>query len=252
MKIYYDGVLKVTYTGIWVPRTNEWLWLSVGASFGDIGTFTSEANGLLTSAYVDYVRVWQSSNNTPPVFNSDPIVLPAATHDQSFSGTLNASAMDSDGDLLTYSKLSGPGWLQSAITLGGGSLAGSLYLGVLGGPSLLWLQPLAMLLGVVMLAAGQRHARGPADRAAREAVEGAPRGGGGPRNAAEDGEAASRDGREGGVPSPGDEEGARASPVQKCLGEAGIGSVGQEIGPLAPVKLPPARGAGGEIVEQKL
>ncbi len=52
-----------------------------------------------------------------------------------------------------YTKLSGPGWLQSAITLGGGSLAGSLYLGVLGGSSLLWLQPVAMILGVVMLSA---------------------------------------------------------------------------------------------------
>ncbi len=55
--------------------------------------------------------------------------------------------------LATYAALSGPGWLQSAITLGGGSLAGSLYLGVLGGTSLLWLQPLAMAIGVVMLSA---------------------------------------------------------------------------------------------------
>ena len=53
----------------------------------------------------------------------------------------------------TYARLSGPGWLQSAITLGGGSLAGSLYLGVLGGTSLMWLQPLAMLMGVIMLSA---------------------------------------------------------------------------------------------------
>ncbi|MBI1387897.1 MAG: hypothetical protein GC154_05570 [bacterium] len=52
-----------------------------------------------------------------------------------------------------YTRLSGPGWLQSAMTLGGGSLAGSLYLGVLGGFSLLWIQPLAVFLGVVMLAA---------------------------------------------------------------------------------------------------
>jgi Mn2+/Fe2+ NRAMP family transporter len=52
-----------------------------------------------------------------------------------------------------YVRLSGPGWLQSAITLGGGSLAGSLYLGVLAGTSLLWLQPLAMALGIVMLSA---------------------------------------------------------------------------------------------------
>jgi Mn2+/Fe2+ NRAMP family transporter len=55
--------------------------------------------------------------------------------------------------LLTYMKLSGPGWLQSALTLGGGSLAGSLYLGVLGGYHLLWLQLFAMLMGVIMLSA---------------------------------------------------------------------------------------------------
>ena len=52
-----------------------------------------------------------------------------------------------------YTKLSGPGWLQGAITLGGGSLAGALYLGVVGGYDTLWVQPLAMILGVVMLAA---------------------------------------------------------------------------------------------------
>ena len=55
--------------------------------------------------------------------------------------------------LPVYLRLSGPGWLQSAITLGGGSLAGSLYLGVIGGFSLLWLQPLAMILGIIMLSA---------------------------------------------------------------------------------------------------
>jgi Mn2+/Fe2+ NRAMP family transporter len=55
--------------------------------------------------------------------------------------------------LLAYFKLSGPGWLQSAITLGGGSLASSLYLGVLAGVSMMWVQPLAMILGIIMLSA---------------------------------------------------------------------------------------------------
>jgi Mn2+/Fe2+ NRAMP family transporter len=55
--------------------------------------------------------------------------------------------------IFAYFKLSGPGWLQSAITLGGGSLAGSLYLGVLGGFALMWLQPFAMILGIIMLSA---------------------------------------------------------------------------------------------------
>jgi Mn2+/Fe2+ NRAMP family transporter len=53
----------------------------------------------------------------------------------------------------TYFRLSGPGWIASAITLGGGSLASSLYLGVLGGYSLMWLQPFAMILGLIMLGA---------------------------------------------------------------------------------------------------
>ncbi|MCA9079938.1 MAG: hypothetical protein KDA58_05235, partial [Planctomycetaceae bacterium] len=52
-----------------------------------------------------------------------------------------------------FVRLSGPGWLQSAITLGGGSLAGSLYLGVLGGYGMLWWQPMAMIMGVIMLSA---------------------------------------------------------------------------------------------------
>lgn len=57
------------------------------------------------------------------------------------------------GKLGVYTKLSGPGWLQSAITLGGGSLAGSLYIGVIGGYDMLWLQPLMMILGIIMLSA---------------------------------------------------------------------------------------------------
>ena len=54
---------------------------------------------------------------------------------------------------LIYSRLSGPGWLQGAVTLGGGSLAGALYVGIISGYHLMWLQPLAMVLGVIMLSA---------------------------------------------------------------------------------------------------
>ena len=64
-----------------------------------------------------------------------------------------AKAKGAVATLGAYTKLSGPGWLQSAITLGGGSLSSALYLGVLGGFSLLWLQPLAMFVGVIMLSA---------------------------------------------------------------------------------------------------
>jgi Mn2+/Fe2+ NRAMP family transporter len=57
------------------------------------------------------------------------------------------------GKAAIYTRLSGPGWLQGAITLGGGSLAGALYLGVIMGYRMMWLQPIAMVLGVIMLSA---------------------------------------------------------------------------------------------------
>ena len=66
---------------------------------------------------------------------------------------IKAEASGFASRILAYTKLSGPGWLQSAITLGGGSLASSLFLGVLAGYSLLWLQPMAIILGVIMLSA---------------------------------------------------------------------------------------------------
>lgn len=51
----------------------------------------------------------------------------------------------------TYLKLSGPGWLQGAMTLGGGSAVTSLTIGALFGYELLWVQPVAMLIGCIML-----------------------------------------------------------------------------------------------------
>jgi Mn2+/Fe2+ NRAMP family transporter len=66
---------------------------------------------------------------------------------------LQAQSKGTLAKLFAYTRLSGPGWLQGAITLGGGSLAGSLYLGVLAGYDLMWLQPLAMILGIIMLSA---------------------------------------------------------------------------------------------------
>jgi Mn2+/Fe2+ NRAMP family transporter len=55
--------------------------------------------------------------------------------------------------LRAFVKLSGPGWLQSGITVGGVSFSSSLYLGIFAGFSFMWLQPLAMILGIIMLGA---------------------------------------------------------------------------------------------------
>ena len=50
-----------------------------------------------------------------------------------------------------YLRNSGPGWIQAAVTLGGGTLVSSLYLGVIGGYRFMWLLPLSMLCGIIML-----------------------------------------------------------------------------------------------------
>lgn len=74
------------------------------------------------------------------VFRDRDILV--AAQEKGFMSTLGA-----------YFRLSGPGWLQSAITLGGGSLGSALYLGVLGGTSMLWLNLIAIIVGVIMLSA---------------------------------------------------------------------------------------------------
>jgi len=66
---------------------------------------------------------------------------------------IDAQARGGAYKFFTYLRLSGPGWMQGAITLGGGSLAGALYLGIIAGLGLLWLQPLAMICGIIMLSA---------------------------------------------------------------------------------------------------
>ncbi len=52
-----------------------------------------------------------------------------------------------------YWGLSGPGWIQSALTLGAGSASSAIFAGAVYGYKLLWVQPVAMFLGVVMFAA---------------------------------------------------------------------------------------------------
>ncbi len=76
---------------------------------------------------------------------------PAVKADRQF--LQEAQQKGTGATLLAFLRLSGPGWLQSAITLGGGSLAGALFLGSLGGVNMLWLQLMAIVMGVVMLSA---------------------------------------------------------------------------------------------------
>ncbi len=108
----------------------------------------------------------QSTNGSSAIDQKNINTNPGIEKDRQL--ILDAKKKGGWSTVKTYIGLSGPGWLQSGITLGGGSLASSLYLGVLVGFSFLWLQPLAMILGIVMLSAisyvtlstGQRPLRG--------------------------------------------------------------------------------------------
>lgn len=55
--------------------------------------------------------------------------------------------------LVAYFHLMGPGYLQSAMTLGGGTAFASIFAGAAFGYQLLWVAPLSMLLGVIVLSA---------------------------------------------------------------------------------------------------
>ena len=54
------------------------------------------------------------NTNDLPVFVVDPVLVADATEDLSYSETIAGSAVDVDGDTLTYSKVSGPAWLAVA------------------------------------------------------------------------------------------------------------------------------------------
>lgn len=66
------------------------------------------------------------------------------------------------GRLLGYARLSGPGWVQSAITLGASTATSCFYLGWKFEYGMLWVNVLGMAMGVVMFAAvaGQALRRG--------------------------------------------------------------------------------------------
>ena len=54
---------------------------------------------------------------------------------------------------LGYLRHIGPGYMQSAMTLGGGTAFASIFAGAAFGYQLLWVAPLAMLLGIIVLSA---------------------------------------------------------------------------------------------------
>jgi len=102
--------------------TDETYTLSNGDTFHILiaGT-TLESTGIvnedtpLEASWKIILSDYTSPANTPPVFTTDPIIKPNATENTPYTGqTLAGSATDADGDPLTYSKVTGPAWLNIA------------------------------------------------------------------------------------------------------------------------------------------
>lgn len=88
-------------------------------SYGSISMlrFTLNGNASTDRFWIDNVSVTGSpgSGNAAPAFTVDPISKAGATQGSAYAGqTLAGSATDTDGDTLTYSKVSGPAWLSVA------------------------------------------------------------------------------------------------------------------------------------------
>ena len=79
-------------------------------------------------------------------------------HNEEIQHLLEVNRRPLVGRLFGYFKLSGPGFIQSATTLGAGTATSSFYLGWKFGYSMIWVQILGMLMGVIMFAAVARPA----------------------------------------------------------------------------------------------
>ncbi|MDZ8117644.1 NRAMP family divalent metal transporter [Pontiella agarivorans] len=90
----------------------------------------------------------QKSSGLPMASKWDPEKI---REEEQFLQDLNAKPFGQK--IKGYFKLTGPAWMQSAMTLGAGSAAASVVAGAFFGYQLLWVQPIAMFLGIFMMAA---------------------------------------------------------------------------------------------------
>jgi hypothetical protein len=65
---------------------------------------------------------YNSVTNRPPVFLNNPFSEPSVNAGQAYSATVSTNASDPNGDVITFAKLTGPGWLSVA---GNGALSGT-------------------------------------------------------------------------------------------------------------------------------
>ncbi|MFM2221213.1 MAG: hypothetical protein RLZZ553_961 [Verrucomicrobiota bacterium] len=100
------------------PYEASWVAGSIGAQSLSAKVLTT--GGTVTSATVSVTVI---SGNQPPAFTSDPLYASATAPGLAYTGTLASAASDPNaGDVLTFSKVSGPAWLSVASN---GTLSGT-------------------------------------------------------------------------------------------------------------------------------
>ena len=134
---YIDGNWIVTMNTANIPEYNEphffILNMAVGGTYTGIfnaSGITALASGESAEYKVDWIRIYDNgftvlggNPNSPPTFSTDPINLPNGLEESPYFGSITNLATDPNpADTLTYSKVSGPAWLNIATN---GALTGT-------------------------------------------------------------------------------------------------------------------------------
>jgi hypothetical protein len=71
------------------------------------------AGGFMGDLALDNIEIWNAPlGPTPPSFTTTPLIKPDATRNAAYTETLLGDARDPNGDTITFTKASGPDWLQ--------------------------------------------------------------------------------------------------------------------------------------------
>jgi len=120
--VYVNGVSNATgafptntYRGL-LRSTNP---MTIGARQSGTAAYNNQFAGYLQDVAVyDYalspaqiLTHYQAASNRAPVFTVNPITKPNANAGQIYAAAINLAASDPNGDVLTYAKVSGAGWL---------------------------------------------------------------------------------------------------------------------------------------------
>lgn len=125
-RLYVNGVLQAQNTGFSItpatfnPRVN-FLGKSQFPADPMFKGLLDEV--LITDSALSAAQIASLQTNTPPQFTNSSFALSAATEGVAYSNSLAGAAIDADtGDVLTYSKMGGPAWLNLAVN---GTLTGT-------------------------------------------------------------------------------------------------------------------------------